>query len=270
LVRARAADGSASLAITCATCHAAPARRPGDAIEDGLPNAALDIGAMITDSPGTSRASAASTWGPGRLDVTTTLGTEPVRIPDLRPVRGLTHLHHDATLAVQGRATLSIRIETLIITSYGQVVRPPRIVARALAAYVSALADRLPVLDAAVEASPRGAQLFSMQCASCHAPPNLTGAPVPLAVVGTDPTLGSSAERGTGSYRVPSLRGVGSRGPLLHDGTVPSIDALLDPARPTPDFVGRLHGAGAVPGHTFGLSLDAADRAALTVFLKAL
>jgi hypothetical protein len=89
-------------------------------------------------------------------------------------------------------------------------------------------------------------------------------------VVGTDPTLGMSADRGTGYYRMPSLHGVGSRGPLLHDGTVPSLDAMFDPARPTPAFTSKLHGAGAVTGHSFGLSLSASDRAALVAYLQAL
>jgi hypothetical protein len=63
---------------------------------------------------------------------------------------------------------------------------------------------------------------------------------------------------------------VASRGPLLHDGTVPSVDALFDPTRPTPAFTGRLHGTGAVPGHLFGLDLSDDDRAALVAYLRAL
>jgi hypothetical protein len=79
---------------------------------------------------------------------------------------------------------------------------------------------------------------------------------VDLDEVGTDPTIGESPIRGTGTYRVPSLRGVGSRGPLLHDASVPSIDALLDPARSG--------------GHRFGLSLPAEDREELLTYLRSL
>jgi hypothetical protein len=82
--------------------------------------------------------------------------------------------------------------------------------------------------------------------------------------------LGESAVRGTGTYRVPSLHGVGTRGPLLHDGTVPDLDAMFDPARLTPAFTGKLHGSGAIQGHPFGLDLSDADRAALVAYLKAL
>jgi hypothetical protein len=71
-------------------------------------------------------------------------------------------------------------------------------------------------------------------------------------------------------YRVPSLHGVGSRGPLLHDATLPSLDAMFDPARTTPGFTARLHGTGAVPGHPFGLDMSDADRSALVAYLQAL
>jgi cytochrome c553 len=271
LVRARMADGSAAIAVTCSTCHAAPSN---GAIAPGVPNRELDVGAAILDSQGSlvepATANAIAAWGAGRLDVTTSTGNEPVRIPDLRPVRWLTYLQQDATVRARDIVALAIRIETLIITSNENAVRPPRVIALALAAYLSSLASSLPSESSAADASPRGASLFAGQCASCHVPPSLTGDPVALAVVGTDPTLGRSAVRGTGTYRVPSLHGVASRGPLLHDATVPSIDAMFDPARVTPAFTGKLHGSGAVPGHPFGLDLPDGDRAALVTYLRAL
>jgi cytochrome c5 len=273
LVRARMADGSRILAMTCSTCHAAPG---ATGIEDGLPNARLDLGAALLAAGGgppvgkTATATVLAAWGAGRLDVTTAAGTEPVRIPDLRPVRWLSHLHHDATVVARDRATLAIRIETLVVTSYGQVLRPPRVVALALAAYLASLAGGLQGEETAAQASPQGAQIFAARCGSCHAGPGLTGPPVPLAAVGTDPTLGLSADRGTGTYRVPSLRGVGSRGPLLHDGTVPTLAAMFDPARLGLAFSERLHGPGAVPGHPFGLDLPAEQRAALVTYLQGL
>jgi cytochrome c5 len=271
LVRAKMADGSAEIALTCSSCHAAP---NAGAIDDGLPNAQLDIGAAILKSPGgpsdPATSAAIAAWGPGRLDVTTAEGNYPVRIPDLRPVSWLTYLHQEGTLRQQDRTALAIRIETLIITSSGQVLRPPRMIALALAAYVSSLAAALPSASAAAASQPRGAQLFASSCAPCHAMPGFTGDPVPLATVGTDPWLGESPDRGTGAYRVPSLHGVGSRGPLLHDATVASVADLLDPVRPTAAFTGKLHGTGAVAGHLYGLELSDADRAALVAYVEAL
>jgi cytochrome c5 len=272
LVRARMADGSAAVSLTCSTCHAATAA--GGALSAGLPNHDLDLGAAMLDAPtgvaDPTTADAIAAWGPGRLDVTTSAGTEPVRIPDLRPVRWLTYLQQDATVRARDLATLAIRLETLIVTSNDQALRPPRIVTLALAAYLTSLADALPSPETAASVSPEGARVFDAQCAGCHAPPALTGEPVALATIGTDPKLGLSAVRGTGAYRVPSLHGVGSRGPLLHDGTVPSLDAMFDPARITPSFEGKLHGTGAVPGHAFGLDLSAEDREALVEYLRAL
>ena len=271
LVRARMPDGSVWLAVTCATCHTA--RAADGRLVDGLPNAALDVGRAVLEAQGIPSAASSdprASWGRGRLDVSTSAGTEPARIPDLRPVRWLTHLHQDATLRGSDPVTLAIRLETLIVTANNQTIRPPRIVTLALAAYVRSLGDGLPTPDAAAAASPEGAAVFRASCAECHAPPGFTGPPVKLAAVGTDPTLGRSAERGTGTYRVPSLRGVGSRGPLLHDGTIASLAALFDPARLSPAFGGRLHGAGPVRGHVYGLTLSERDRGALLAYLESL
>jgi hypothetical protein len=258
--------------VTCSTCHSAPGS--DGALVAGLPNPHVDVGAArlaaATAPVDPTLARNVAAWGPGRLDVTTNDGTEPVRIGDLRPIRWLSYLQADATVANRDRTALAIRIETLLLTSQGQSVRPPRVVALALAAYVASLAGALPDPSRAASASPAGAGVFARECARCHEPPALTGPPVPLDVVGTDPHLGESAERGTGAYRVPSLHGVGTRGPLLHDGTVPSLDAMFDPTRPTAAFSARLHGAGAVPGHLFGLDLVDADRAALLEYLRAL
>jgi hypothetical protein len=96
-----------------------------------------------------------------------------------------------------------------------------------------------------------------------------TGAPVPLAEVGTDPTLGLSPERGTGTYRVPSLRGAGARGALLHDASAPSLDAVFDPARAEPTYTGG-RGGGPIPGHPWNVALPRDDRAAVLAVLKGL
>jgi cytochrome c5 len=257
--------------MTCATCHARP--DANGALTPGLPNAAFDLGAAILAAEGVPAGASGdplAAWGPGRIDVTTANGVEPARIPDLRPVRWLSHLQQDATVRARDPIALAIRIETLIVTSSQATVRPPRVVSLALAAYVRSLAAALPAGDAAAASSPRGADLFAAGCARCHSPPGLTGVPVPLDVIATDPTLGLSADRGTGCYRVPSLHGVATRGPLLHDGTLPSVDALLDPNRLNDGFVGRLHGTGPVPGHLFGLDLGDADRRALVSYLDLL
>jgi len=271
LVRARVADGSGAIALTCSTCHTSPS---GGRLTDGVSNAALDLGsAMLDASRGgmdPSTADAVAAWGPGRVDVSSHTGKEPARIADVRPVAWLGYLQQDATVKQNDMTALAVRIETLITTSQNGAVRPPRVVALALAAYVRHMAEELPEEREAAARSPAGKAVFEGRCAGCHIPPALTGPPVPLDQIGTDPSLGRSRDRGTGAYRVPSLHGVGTRGPLLHDGTVPSLPAMFDAARASSRLPDRLHGSGPVRGHLFGLELDEADRAALVAYLQTL
>jgi cytochrome c553 len=264
LVRAEVAGGDAALAMTCATCHADV--REGRVVA-GVPSARFDLGLALLEASGgaTPFATNLSTWGPGRVDVTTVEGTLPERISDLRPLRWVSHLQYDATVRQPDVVALAIRLETLIITGHAQAVRPPRLVTLALARYLWSLADALPP-------PPRsdGARVFAGACGSCHAGPGLTGAPRALAEIGTDPALGLSPDRGTGFYRVPSLRGVSSRPTLLHDGSARDLAALFDPTRVDETYTGGARGPGPVPGHVFGLDLPASDRGALVAFLGAL
>ncbi len=140
----------------------------------------------------------------------------------------------------------------------------------------------------------RGQQVFKREgCGVCHTPPLYTNnklTPVagfnvpedhlkkydilPLSV-GTDPQLALKTRRGTGYYKVPSLRGVWYRGPFEHNGSVATLEDWFDPARLSDDYVPTgFKGYGvktrAVKGHTFGLNLSAADRQALVAFLKTL
>jgi hypothetical protein len=268
LVRAEMADGSSRLAVTCATCHAG---LRGGVLVTGAPNHELDLGKLAVDGGGVPPDLVAPTlaWGPGRLDVSSADATEPARIPDLRPVRFLTYLQQDATVEQRSVVSLALRIETLIITSHGESTRPPREVTLGLALALWALADDLSPLAAAGTDASRGATVVGEACAGCHEGGSLTGPPVPLAVVGTNPTLGLSPQRGTGTYRVPSLRGVGSRGPLLHDASLPDLASFFDPARVTAGYQGG-RTPGPVPGHVFDVDLAASDRAAVLEYLNGL
>lgn len=234
--------GVTAAALTCATCHAS---KVDGRLVAGRNNPDLDAGRVYGDGTDGLR------WGLGRVDVTMSDGVDnPVAITDLRPLRHQQHLHHAATLRNEPVA-LAVRIETLMITSHGQSVRPPRKVAAALAVYLLGLApkDPLPGGD--------GAGVFARECGGCHRGESASGAPVSLEAIGTDPRVGASRDRGTGSYRVPSLRAVGDRRRLFASGDVEDIEDLLSPARKA-------------EGHRYGLSLDAADRAALLGYLRRL
>jgi hypothetical protein len=63
--------------------------------------------------------------------------------------------------------------------------------------------------------------------------------------VDTDVELALRTRKGTGYYKVPSLRGVWYRAPLQHNGAVQNLEEWLDPAR-----------LSRVPGHPFDLTLS--------------
>jgi hypothetical protein len=137
----------------------------------------------------------------------------------------------------------------------------------------------------------RGQIVFNEQgCSGCHPPPLFTnnkltpvrGFTVPDALrrtdsildvsVGTDPGLALETRRGTGFYKIPSLRGVWMRSALGHEGQASSLEEWFDPARFKDDYVpGGVHLVpGPIQGHEFGTKLPPADRKALVAFLKTL
>lgn len=237
-------------ALTCATCHTG--RGPEGDLSPGLPNHAFDYGRLLDEARG--GATDAGGWGPGRVDVTDDGLYNPTVITDLRPIQYQRTLHRAATLW-QDPQGLMVRIETLILTSQGQATRPPREIAAALARYLWALGEDLPPPP---EATP-GRAIFDRTCARCHAGEGLSGPGVDITLIGTPDAVAQSPARGTGRWRVPSLRGVGRRRPLLASGAIRDLDHLLDPAR-----------AAEVEGHRFGLTLGAEERAALKRFLQTL
>ncbi len=140
----------------------------------------------------------------------------------------------------------------------------------------------------------RGEQVFEREsCTDCHPAPlytsnQLVRAPgfrppaehferydVSRRRVDTDPELAMSTRRGTGYYKVPSLRGLWYRSPLGHSGSVKTLEEWFDPRRTDDDYVP----SGFVPadparrpvrGHRFGLDLSSDDKRALIAFLRTL
>ncbi len=140
----------------------------------------------------------------------------------------------------------------------------------------------------------RGKKVFEREgCAGCHTPPLYTNNKLTLAEgftpppgaaekydilpvsVGTDPGLATKTRRGTGYYKVPSLKGVWYRSMFGHSGWCATIEDWFDPRRTRDDYVPtgfKPYGAktNAVKGHPFGLDLNAEDKKALIAFLKTL
>jgi hypothetical protein len=145
------------------------------------------------------------------------------------------------------------------------------------------------------ELSKRGAAVFQRTgCQACHTPPDFTnGMLIPVdgftppestagtlqvmrgMRIGTDPGLALRTRKGTGYYKVPSLRGVWYRRLLEHSGSISSLEEWFDRKRLRDDYVpsgwkgpGVTHRA--VPGHEFGLDLSQDDKRALIAYLKTL
>ncbi len=140
----------------------------------------------------------------------------------------------------------------------------------------------------------RGEVVFMEQgCVTCHTPPYYTnnkltpvdGFDVPDGhkekydifdvSVETDPTLALETRRGTGYYKIPSLIGVWNRQALLHDGSIRTLEELLDPARmeegyQTSGFRPSWEEGKPVKGHPFGMEIPVNDKQALIAFLRKL
>jgi hypothetical protein len=129
-------------------------------------------------------------------------------------------------------------------------------------------------------------------CAACHTPPlysnnklipadgfnvpaNAESADILRRAVGTDSTLTLKTRRGTGYYKVPSLKGVWYRGPFEHNGSVATLEDWFDRQRLKDDYVPtafKPYGVAtrAVKGHEFGMRLSPDEKGALIAFLKTL
>ena len=127
-------------------------------------------------------------------------------------------------------------------------------------------------------------------CDACHTPPLYTNNMLlPVAgfkvdprtndvlniPINTDPNLALNTRRGTGYYKVPSLKGLWYRGPFEHNGSVATLEDWFDPRRLRDDYIptgfrGFRVTTRAVKGHEYGLSLTVEERKALIEFLRTL
>jgi hypothetical protein len=267
-------------------------------------------------------------WGPGRIDpfnpvkfrilkqpVDTTIGnSDMVPIWNMKAREGMS-LHWDGL-------TTSLR-ESVLSSAVGDGASRKSIALANLDRVERWLLGVRPApypfaIDRAL--ADGGRPIFDRQCAQCHAPGGpRTGSVIPVEEVGTDRhrlDMWSDAAaraynafadrypwdfqafRKTNGYVAVPLDGVWLRAPYLHNGSVPSLQDLLEaPASRTPRFyrgydvydpqrvgfvssgdlaaqMGALYDT-ARPGngnsgHVYGVELSAADKRALIEFLKSL
>ncbi len=227
----------------------------------------------------------------------------PPQIPDLIGVRERRFLDHTGLVRQRNIGDLmryvSLAQDVFSADRYGSLTiansAPPE--ARysdsqlyALALYLYSL--RPPPNPNQFNASAaRGKVLFKkLECARCHTPPLYTnnklvpveGFEIPAGAsdvvpirIGVDPQYTLDTHKGTGYYKVPSLKGVWYRGPFGHNGSAATLEDWFDPIRLSPEYVptgfkGYDGKTRSIPGHPFGLQLSPAERKDLIAFLKTL
>jgi hypothetical protein len=231
----------------------------------------------------------------------------PAKVPDLIGIKDRKYIDHSATHLHRGIGDL-MRYAALVSyadsADFGRyhMLSPDtkRVQARlpdealyALALYLYSLQPppNPNPFDAKAEA---GKKIFAQQgCPMCHTPPLYTSNKLTLATgftppndkpasldvlpisVGTDPGLALATRKGTGYYKVPSLKGTWYRGHYLHDGSAASLEEMFDPDRLKETHIpGGFRPPGAearaIKGHEFGLRLQPAEREQLIAFLRTL
>ena len=273
----------------------------------GVPWIRDDIHAKLKDMSGEDLGRLFDAQVPGVTDRPNGSPYYITKIPDLIGIRDRKYIDHTATHQHRSAGDL-MRYAALVEYSdsmdFGSHrmwsdaqrtihARWPDEVLYSLAQYIYSLQPP-PNRNPRGELAAKGEMVFAQTgCAGCHTPPLYTNNKLTLAKgfkppgnhplrsdiipisVGTDPSLALKTRKGTGLYKVPSLKGVWYRGLYGHEGAITSLEDWLDSARLREDYVrSGFKGVGvnshAVPGHEFGLKLSAGDKKALIAFLKTL
>jgi hypothetical protein len=226
----------------------------------------------------------------------------PAKIPDLIGIRDRKYVDHTATHLHRGIGDLmryAAQVSFAEMADFGPhrmlspdtrrvETRLPDEALYALALYIYSLQPphNPNPFD---EKAKTGQKIFAREgCPACHAPPLYTSNKLTLAEgftppkdkpasldvlpvsVATDPGLALATRKGTGYYKVPSLRGVWYRGHYLHDGSAASLEEMFDPERLKASYVPPGAKTRAIQGHEFGLKLEPKEREQLLVFLRTL
>lgn len=258
MVRYRNPRGQVRTAATCGMCH-------GDQGIAGRAARQLDLGrarTLFAQARGIADTDY-DAWPAGTVDITDDGVTDPLAVPDLWGVSHQSHINSAGSIALTTPAALAVRFETQYILGHAMEGRPDRRLTWALAMYVLSLEPESARTDDAAGAGLADAPAevvgradFEERCAECHRPDQgFSGDLVDANLMVSDPQAAYSRLRGTGYYRVPSLRGLSADGgaaPYLHDASQPSLRALL------------------ASGHPFGTRLDDATTDRLLIYLNTL
>ena len=278
-----------TVGVTCALCHSTV----DNSFAPGIGRAARWMGQYRSQrrrdrravaGPGPRDESGVRTWGPGKYDarhhafdgtnlISLNRTTVPVVIPPIYGLKGVGFETFTADGPISywnsyvgvgqmgGQGTFNDPRIGLFINQTPDLVTPKL---PALLDYQLSLRTPQPAHGSFDrQAANRGRRLFrnEARCSSCHEGPTFTDVlsgpdrSVPFlhdaAEVGMDPTY--AARTATGRYRTTPLRGLALHPPYFHDGSAPTLLAVVE-------HYDKL----------FGLKLNATQKADLVEYLKSL
>jgi mono/diheme cytochrome c family protein len=245
-------DTLTHLGITCALCHSTvdDSFAPGIGKRlDGWPNRDLNPGAIIALSPAidASQKALLNAWGKGKFDPRSNVDglSKAVVIPPaygLDGIHSITYTGDGDEIAYWNRYVAVVEMGGL--GSFSE----PRLNLSVVHGTTDLVSDKLPALQAyqlSIAAPPppsgsfdaaaatRGQVVFegAGKCATCHAGPTFTDANTrlhPPSDSMAEPEVPSYASRSaTRQYRTSPLRGVWQHPPYFHDGSAPTLDAVV-------------------------------------------
>lgn len=205
-------------------------------------------------------------------------GVPTLELQILAPIDNPDEFDHQL-LAVISRLRRHPQYPALFRKAYGRDPDPFALT-RAIAAFERTLVSGDSPYDrylhgqstALDSAARRGMELFfsdALHCASCHSGFNFTdytfqniGLPVTTADSGRMRITLNEQDRG--AYKTPSLRNVALTAPYMHDGSLPTLEAVIDFLASGGEHFPNQH------PHTLGFSITDREKADLIAFLDAL
>lgn len=268
-------DRLTHVGITCAMCHSTVNNSfaPGIGVRlDGHPNRDLNVGAIVALSPAVPVATKTvlNAWGPGKYDPRMTLDgrSTPLVLP---PAYGLQHVAKETYTATGPVSYWNAYVAVTQMHGAGSfadsrlglhIISKPDLVTgklAALRAYQFSLAPPRPAsrsFDA--PAASRGRLVFntSGKCATCHNPATSftdinAGKMHDPSETGMDEAYANRTPEKR--YRTTPLRGAWQHPPYFHDGSAPTLEAVV-----------------AHYDHTLSLGLTGAQKSDLVQYLKSL
>lgn len=269
-----------SVGTTCALCHSTvdDSVAPGIGRRlDGWANTDLNPGAIIALSPALTPAQKQvyNSWGPGKYDPRFNIDgiNLPVVIP---PAYGLQNVGFET---FTGDGPISYWNSYVAVTQMGghgsfsdprlgiEIVQKPDLVTPKLPAllqYQLSLTTPAPPSGSFdLQAAERGRLVFNgaATCGTCHIAPtytNVSSGPDPSMPLLHDPSETGmepvyASRSATGKYRATPLRALWQHPPYFHDGSAPTLEAVVD------HYV-----------QFFGLTLTDQEKADLVQYLRSL